>query len=52
MNLRANRNSSSAQFRFFLESNSRAEMKEEFPENPMGFDPQERLAKSDEASNV
>jgi hypothetical protein len=27
-------------------------VKEKFPESPVGFDPQERLAKSNETSNV
>jgi hypothetical protein len=52
MNLRMGRNNSLAQLRFPRQSNTGAEVKEKFSENPMGFDPQKRLAKSDKASNV
>jgi hypothetical protein len=52
MYLRADGNNSRAQLRFLRQSDTRAEAEEKFPENPMGFDPQERLAKSDKASNV
>jgi hypothetical protein len=52
MSLSTDRNNSPAQLRFLRQSNTRAEVEEKFPENPMGFDPQERLAKSDKASNV
>jgi hypothetical protein len=52
MNLSAGRKNSPAQLRLLRQSNTRAEAEEKFPENPMGFDPQKRLAKSDKASNV
>jgi hypothetical protein len=52
MYLSADGNNSPAQLRFLRKSDTRAEAKEKFLENPMGFDPQERLTKSDKASNV
>jgi hypothetical protein len=52
MNLSANGNNSPTQLRLLRQSDNRAEAEEKFPENPMGFDPQKRLAKSDKASNV
>jgi hypothetical protein len=52
MSLSAGGNNRPAQFRLPRQSNTRAEAEEKFPENPMGFDPQKRLAKSDKASNV
>jgi hypothetical protein len=52
MSLRMDRNNSPAQLRLLRQSNIRAEAKEKFLENPIGFDPQKRLAKSDKASNV
>jgi hypothetical protein len=52
VNLSADRNNSPAQLRFLRQGNTRAEAEEKFPENPMGFYPQKRLAKSDKASNV
>jgi hypothetical protein len=52
MNLTAGGNDSPAQLRFPRQSNTGAEAKEKFPENPIGFDPQKGLAKSDKAGNV
>jgi hypothetical protein len=52
MNLSTDRNNSPTQLRLLGQSDTRAEAEEKFLENPMGFDPQERLAKSDKASNV
>jgi hypothetical protein len=52
MNLSTDGNNSPAQLRLLRQSDTRVEAEEKFPENPMGFDPQERLAKSDKASNV
>jgi hypothetical protein len=52
MNLSADGNNSPTQLRLLRQSDTRAEAEEKFPENSMGFDPRERLAKSDKASNV
>jgi hypothetical protein len=52
MNLSADGNKSPTQLRLLRQSDTRAEAEEKFLENPMGFDPQKRLAKSDKASNV
>jgi hypothetical protein len=52
MSLSAGGNNSPAKFRLSRQSNTRAEAEEKFLENPMGFDPQKRLAKSDKASSV
>jgi hypothetical protein len=52
MSLRMDRNNNPAQLRLLRQSNTRAEAEEKFLENPMGFDSQKRLAKSDKASNV
>jgi hypothetical protein len=52
MCLGVDRHNSPAQFRALCQRDTRAKAEKKFPENPMGFDPQKRLAKSNKTSNM
>jgi hypothetical protein len=52
MRLCAHRYNSPAQLRILRQRNTGAEAEQEFPKNPMGLDPQEGFAKSDEAGDM